>query len=170
MGTIAALNLSAQQCCETVGEDGPMHVGKRLKKLMQEKGISTEAMAARCEVTPGAVSNWFATGHIARDNLVVVADALGESLRYLITGDPRDRVLSLLETEFAKRDVSDGTLQAILTLIRSSPLRAPDALEPEPEPDEDQQEADAQAFKRSLETPKPPRKPAPSPQRDKKKP
>jgi transcriptional regulator with XRE-family HTH domain len=134
MVTIASLNLSSKQCYFGWRDDSAMHVGRRLKQLMQAKGISTEKMAALCGVTPGAVSNWFATGHITRENLVIAADALGESVRYLITGDERDRPASEIEAEFARRDVAPGTREAILTLLRASPVRqaapapaAPDA-------------------------------------------
>lgn len=149
MGNIAALNMRHKDHCSPRSDDESMHVGKRLKRLMNEKGISTESMAQRCGVTPGAVSNWFSTGHIARENLVAVADELNESIRFLITGDARDRALSEIEAEFAKRDVSEGTRESILTLIRSSPLR------PRIEPDVDQEQADADAehFRRSLEDP-----------------
>lgn len=148
MGTIAALNFRHKECCSGVSDDESMHLGKRLKKLMQDKAISTEAMAAHCGVTPGAVSNWFSSGHIARDNVVAVADRLGESVRYLLTGDERDREFSEIEGEFAKRDVAEGTRQAILTLLRASPIRAPIT-----SPEDDEAAEDAEHFRRSLQEP-----------------
>lgn len=123
--TIASLNIPAKHRCSAPAEDGAMHVGQRIKKLMREKSLSTEAAAFHCGVTAGAVSNWFSTGHIARDNLVAIADLLGESVRYLLTGDERDRELSAIEAEFARRDVPEGTRSAILTLLRACPVRAP---------------------------------------------
>jgi transcriptional regulator with XRE-family HTH domain len=140
-----------KQRCLPFTDDESMHIGKRLKLLMQAKGITTEAMAAVCGVTPGAVSNWFSTGHITRDNLICAADALGESVRYLITGDDHDRALSEIEAEFARREVSDGTLESILTLIRSSPKRAPPA--PAASPD-----ADAEHYRKAIQPHKKPGK------------
>lgn len=119
-----------------------MHVGKRIKALMQAKGISSEEMAFHCGVTPGAVSNWFSSGHITRDNLVIVCDVLQESLRYVCTGDERDRPLGEIEYEFSRRDVSEGTRQAILTLLCSQPMRPPP-----PYAESDASEADAQHFR-----------------------
>lgn len=144
-GNIAALNLGAQRSFSAVAHDcAVMHVGRRIKRLMLEKGIGNEQVAAACEVTPGAVSNWFATGQITRDNLVVVADVLNESVRYLMTGDERDREFSAVEAEFARRDVNAGTREAILTLLRACPVRqaAPPAAD-------DGRDADAQAFDRA---------------------
>lgn len=143
---IAALNAQVQDRCFAIPHDlEVMHVGRRIKRLMQEKGIGNERAAAACGVTPGAVSNWFATGQITRDNLVVIADLLGESVRYLMTGDERDRALSVLESEFARRDVPAGTLEAVLTLVRACPLRRDSPIERE-EPASD---ADAEAFRRA---------------------
>jgi len=46
-----------------------MHLGKRLKSLLAERKISNKAVAAALEVTPGAVSNWFSSGTISKENL-----------------------------------------------------------------------------------------------------
>jgi transcriptional regulator with XRE-family HTH domain len=65
-----------------------MHIGKRIQQRMKEKKITTQAMADACGVTAGAVSNWFSSGRIAKDNLAIVAKQLGTSINELITGEP----------------------------------------------------------------------------------
>lgn len=122
--SIATLNSAVKQCCFGGREDPAMHIGRRLKLLMLEKGVSNDRMAAHSGVTRGAVSNWLATGKITRDNLVAAADLLGESVRYLITGDEADRPLSEIEAEFAKREVSTTMREALLAVLRSCPERS----------------------------------------------
>lgn len=64
-----------------------MHIGTRIKQLMKEKKVSTKEMAAYCGgVTPGAVSNWFATGRISKENVMLAAELLKVSTDELITG------------------------------------------------------------------------------------
>lgn len=150
MRNLAALKLDSKDRCFALIHTEPMHIGQRIKSLMQSKGVTTELMAFQCGVTPGAVSNWFSSGQITRDNLVAVADVLGESVRYLITGDPRDRAVGMIEAAFVKREVSLGTLEAVLTLIRSSPLRQDD-----PPPPDLGSEEDAAHFARALEQSRP---------------
>lgn len=64
-----------------------MHIGQRIKKLMRDKHVSPQAMAAHCGVTPGAVSNWFSTGRISKPNLAKAASLLQVSSDQLISDD-----------------------------------------------------------------------------------
>jgi phage repressor protein C with HTH and peptisase S24 domain len=67
-------------------ENIAMHIGTRIKKLMNAQGVTGKDMAAYCDVTPGAVSGWFATGRISKEKLVMVANKLGVSTDDLISG------------------------------------------------------------------------------------
>lgn len=64
-----------------------MHIGTRIKKLMKEQQVSTRRMADYCGVTPGAVSNWFSSGTISKENAVKAASLLGVDSSILISGD-----------------------------------------------------------------------------------
>lgn len=66
-----------------------MHIGKRIQRLMRAKDISTQAMAAYCGVTAGAVSNWFSTGRISKENLAKAAARLGTDMEALMSEDDR---------------------------------------------------------------------------------
>lgn len=68
-----------------------MHIGQRIKNVMKRRKVSTRVMADYCEVTPGAVSNWFSTGRITKENLVKVADRLAVSVEDLISGAVGER-------------------------------------------------------------------------------
>lgn len=167
---IASLNLNHKQRSTQLTNDVLMHIGKRLKELMRAQSVSTELMASYCGVTAGAVSNWFSTGHITRENMVIAADVLGVSVRYLITGDERDLEASDVLAEWARRDVAPSTRDAILTLLRASPLRAarPAAtVAPTPAPAQPPAAGDADAahFARSIVPPTP----APRPGQSKKR-
>lgn len=65
-----------------------MHIGQRIKASMKAKGISNKQVALNLGVTEGAVSNWFTSGRISKDNLVRVAEMLGVTTEELITGEP----------------------------------------------------------------------------------
>ena len=69
-----------------------MHIGERIKKLMKDRGVSPQTMAAHCEVTPGAVSNWFSTGRISKPNLAKAAALLHVSADELISDDGEARI------------------------------------------------------------------------------
>lgn len=64
-----------------------MHIGLRIKELMDAKKVSGKEMAAYCEITPGAVSSWFSTGRISKEKLAMVADRLQVSTDELISGE-----------------------------------------------------------------------------------
>ena len=91
---IALLNDLVQQYLTPMQENLVMHIGSRIKLAMGTRGITTKAMAEKCGVTPGAVSNWFSTGRITKDNLARVADLLRVDILDLISGDIGDEALS----------------------------------------------------------------------------
>ena len=84
---IALLNAEGKQCYNAMDENLAMHIGLRIKKLMEAKKISGKEMAAHCGITPGAVSSWFSTGRISKEKLALVADLLKVTTDDLISGD-----------------------------------------------------------------------------------
>lgn len=89
---IALLNSFGKHCCFESAQNFSMHIGQRIKKLMKDKGVSPQVMAAHCEVTPGAVSNWFSTGRISKPNLAKAAALLQVSADELISDDGEVRI------------------------------------------------------------------------------
>lgn len=83
---IALLNVNGKHCFRGKAQNLAMHIGILIKRLMRERNITTKAMAAYCGVTPGAVSNWFGTGRITKDNLAQVAAVLKVTTDDLISG------------------------------------------------------------------------------------
>lgn len=63
-----------------------MHIGQRIKELMDAKKVSGKEMAAYCGITPGAVSSWFSTGRISKEKLAMAAELLKVSTDELISG------------------------------------------------------------------------------------
>ena len=64
-----------------------MHIGLRIKELMDANKVSGKEMAAYCGITPGAVSSWFSTGRISKEKLAMAADLLKVSTDELISGE-----------------------------------------------------------------------------------
>ena len=69
-----------------------MHIGKRIQRLMKSKKVATKDMAAHCGITPSAVSAWFSTGRISKENLAMAADLLKVSTDDLISGDIENKI------------------------------------------------------------------------------
>lgn len=84
---IALLNDEGKHCYKQKAQNLAMHIGKRIQRLMALKKVGTKAMAAYCEVTPGAVSNWFSSGRISKEKLAKAAELLEVSTDSLISGD-----------------------------------------------------------------------------------
>lgn len=83
---IALLNHDYKHCLNAKAQNLAMHIGTHIKRLMNAKGVSGKEMATYCDVTPGAVSGWFATGRISKDKLLLVAKKLDVSVEDLISG------------------------------------------------------------------------------------
>lgn len=64
-----------------------MHIGKRLKDEMDLQKVTTKAMAAHCDISPGAVSNWFATGRISKPNLSKACALLKIDMSAFVDGE-----------------------------------------------------------------------------------
>jgi len=73
-----------------------MHIGQTLKAVMKQRNVSTSEMALHCEVTRGAVSNWFSTGRITKENLVKAAAKLGVTVEELVMGGLGERTTPAL--------------------------------------------------------------------------
>ncbi len=74
-----------------LSQNGPVHTGHHIRAAMARSKVSSKAMAAYCDVTPGAVSAWFSTGRISKANLLKVAQRLQVDVADLITGVPAER-------------------------------------------------------------------------------
>lgn len=79
-------NASSKHYCRPESQNSAMHIGHKLKLLMRARGISPAEMAKHCEVSRGAVSNWFSSGRISKDNLARAAARLGVTGDEIVTG------------------------------------------------------------------------------------
>jgi transcriptional regulator with XRE-family HTH domain len=84
-------NREDKQCLRPPPYDLAMHIGLTIKKAMKDRSVSTSDMATHCEVTRGAVSNWFATGRVSKENLVKIAQRLNVPVEDLISGAAADK-------------------------------------------------------------------------------
>lgn len=75
-----------KHCWGARAQNLAMHIGHKLKLLMRARGISPADMAQHCEVSRGAVSNWFSSGRISKDNLARAAARLGVTGDEIVTG------------------------------------------------------------------------------------
>jgi transcriptional regulator with XRE-family HTH domain len=102
----------------TAGDDSDL--GERIKRALQDKGETHEALAESLGVSVQAVGKWIRTGHVARKNLVALANALGVSLEWLLTGTgpmyPDPRQLSDSEVRLIEkyRQMTDGKKALLL--------------------------------------------------------
>ena len=84
---IALLSHQCKHYSTTGAHNIAMHIGKRIQELMKARKVSGKEMAAHCGITPGAVSSWFATGRISKENLAMAAELLKVSTDELISGE-----------------------------------------------------------------------------------
>jgi transcriptional regulator with XRE-family HTH domain len=63
-----------------------VHIGKRIQRLLKDRHISVKSVADQCGITAGAVSNWFSTGRVAKENLAVVCQMAGVDMASFIAG------------------------------------------------------------------------------------
>lgn len=107
-----------------------MHIGKRLKALMEKRGVSPSAMATHCEISRGAVSNWFVSGRISKENLSKAAEKLRTTSDRLVNYDV-DEILEMEQSDGrglpSRQHIADGVAGARLHLERRQ--YTPDALE-----------------------------------------
>lgn len=89
--SLAMQNREDKQCLRAPLYDLAMHIGLTIRKAMKDRGVSTSDMATHCEVTRGAVSNWFASGRVSKENLVKIAQRLNVAVEDLISGAAADK-------------------------------------------------------------------------------
>jgi phage repressor protein C with HTH and peptisase S24 domain len=94
-----------------------MHIGKRIKRLMKEKQISNIDMAAYCEVTPGAVSNWITSGKISKSNAVKAATLLKTDLSELISGEPYPNIQTATDWKVRSPETTYATASPAPILV-----------------------------------------------------
>lgn len=94
-----------------------MHLGLRLKGLMKVRGVTTSAMAVHCEVSRGAVSNWFVNGRISKENLMKAAEKLRTTSDRLVKFDV-DEILELEELD--RKNGAKGVAQHMDGALKDS--------------------------------------------------
>lgn len=67
-----------------------MDMRERLKKALEDAGLSKAEIAKRTNVTPQAVHGWLTAGTIAKDRLAQVARECGVTLEWLVSGTPSE--------------------------------------------------------------------------------
>lgn len=68
-------------------QDDLMHIGKLLQAEMKRQGVKTGVMATYVGKTPGAVSQWYKTGRISRDVLLLACQKLKIDMAALVAGE-----------------------------------------------------------------------------------
>ena len=65
----------------------PATVGARIRELRRARGLTQDALAAACGVSRSAVAQWETdrSGQL-RENISIIADALGSSVEHLLHG------------------------------------------------------------------------------------
>lgn len=107
--SLAMQNPKSKHCLHAPAYDLAMHIGATLKKVMKERGVSPASMATHCGVTRGAVSNWFSTGRITKENLVKAANLLQVTVEALVAGDLGERTAKPL-TPLPQASLADDTM------------------------------------------------------------
>lgn len=107
--SLAMQNPIRKQCLHAPAYDLAMHIGATLKKVMKERGVSPASMATHCGVTRGAVSNWFSTGRITKENLVKAANLLKVTVEALVAGDLGERTAKPL-APLPQASLADDTM------------------------------------------------------------
>lgn len=91
-------------------------IGKTIAGRLKDLGKGQAWLAERAGVSVNAVSKWTKTGKIARENVPVVAEALGLSAGDLISGG--GEVISPRKTTDSKLERLDPKEQALLAMYR----------------------------------------------------
>lgn len=61
---------------------------ERLERLLEDKGIPQKELAEKVGISPNGISTWKITGALPRADIAVkIADILGVTVEYLITGN-----------------------------------------------------------------------------------
>jgi transcriptional regulator with XRE-family HTH domain len=86
-------------------------IGKKIANRLKALGKTQEWLAEIAKVSINAVSKWTKTGKISRENLPVVAEALGLSLDELFTQEPVAPQLPA-ETKLERLDAEEADIIA----------------------------------------------------------
>ncbi len=100
-----------------MGQDFHMEdVGRRIMERRKKMGLTQEALAELCDATTQFVS-YAETGKRAMrpENLLKLANALGVSADYLLTGEIVDKDLLILSEKL--RRLSPGQLRAVEAIV-----------------------------------------------------
>ena len=91
-------------------------IGRRIMQRRKKLGLTQEALAERCEVTTQFVSYAESGKRAMRpENLLRLAQALGVSADYLLTGDVIDKDLQLVSDKIKR--LSPDQLRLVENLI-----------------------------------------------------
>lgn len=74
---------------KTIGDDPiPQTMGARIRELREKRGLTQEELAAKCEVTKSAVSQWESdsTQNVRLQPFLKLLEALNTRFEYLIYG------------------------------------------------------------------------------------
>jgi transcriptional regulator with XRE-family HTH domain len=81
------MNHMSSVACTQIEIIANMPLGRRIQILMKERGLSAVRVAKECGITPGAVSNWFSTGRVSKENLAVFCRLAEVDMARFIAGD-----------------------------------------------------------------------------------
>jgi transcriptional regulator with XRE-family HTH domain len=81
------MNSMSSVACTQIEIITAMTLGKRIQRLMKERGLSAVQVARACGITPGAVSNWFSTGRVSKENLAIFCRLAGVDMARFIAGE-----------------------------------------------------------------------------------
>jgi transcriptional regulator with XRE-family HTH domain len=104
-------------------------VMQTLRDAMERTGVRGADIARACDISPQAVSNWFKTGTVSRENLMIAAKLVGLTLDQLMHNEapkplPVDKgllteaieeVADAIKTHGRGRDVSAETLAQLIS-------------------------------------------------------
>lgn len=95
-------------------------VGKRIKKAMDDRGLTAPKLGGICLVSRQTVSMWINDKTVPTgENFVKVAEATGTDLRYLITGDEpskADAIIAQIKTSLI--GMPTGAIESALESIK----------------------------------------------------
>jgi transcriptional regulator with XRE-family HTH domain len=60
-------------------------LGRRIKKALEDAGVTGADLAAACRVSPQAVSGWKRTGRVHKSHIPILANLTGKSVEYFLS-------------------------------------------------------------------------------------
>lgn len=95
------------------------YFGQRIKALMHIRGFKSIDLARHCDVTRGAVANWFSSGSISKPNLKMIAAKLRTTTDRLLDYE----VSEILELEEVDRQKSAKAIGPLLEEARRAKIQ-----------------------------------------------